>query len=326
MSTKAIFHKTREADDIARGAIHFAPLIADSLRQALHCDLEWETTQTRLGEELLEASAALREADEACTRERHHAVDLRVKRDRAVQELYEAVVSLRRIVTATQGESMTLSLLGLAGKTPRVADRLAAKARTMVERLRDPDRELPPARCLGFPLDLQRVAAGLEATLVPVEELLAALEVSRVDLNGLLAQRDRELERFRSVRTGLFRVLEGLYVAAGREDLVPNLRRPGASVQPPVRRRSPARKTTEHRVPEELEREVETAPAVQGEPGVEAVPLRLVVGAASDGEPAEPRSVEQVSIGKTGVSADLGDEETGSGGGRRVRGEEEAVA
>lgn len=290
MSTKTIYRKTHEADEIAHGALHFAPLVAHSLRQALHCDLAWEETQTRLGEELLEVSAALREADKACERERHHAAELRVKRDRAVGELYDAVVSLRRVLTATHGEAKTLSLLGLTGKTPRVADRLAAKARTMVERLRDPDRELPPARWRGFPLDLPKVAAELEGTLTPVEEVLAALEVSRVDRNGLLAQRDRELERFRGVRTGLFRVLEGLYVAAGREDLVPGLRRPGASVQHPVRKRSSARKTVEHRVPEALREAPETAPAVLAEPAVEPVPLRLVSGSTSGGERPEPRS------------------------------------
>jgi hypothetical protein len=263
MPAQTIARRTRQARHIAEGALHFAPLVAENLRRALGCDLDWENTQRRLAEELLEAADALHVADEACSRERHAAIVLREKRDEATRTLYRHVVGLRQVVTATHGERTMLRLLGLEGKTPRQGDRLASAARRMVKRLRRPDR---------------------------------------------------------GVRTGLAQVLEGLYVAAGMPEMVPGLRRPGASALHPVRKRATGRKTARHPVPETVEtgpeaqptvpeEEVardETAPPVPATAATRPAPLRLVPGPQppteadphrssdrSTREPAPPVSAEE---------------------------------
>jgi hypothetical protein len=297
MPNKTIFEKTRQADHIARTAIQRAPLVAERLRRALPPGADGEGTdidplqvQVGLARNLLATSAALREADNRLRGQRHETRELRTKRKAATHELYEQVTVLRSLLNATHGKNKTLSVLGLEGKTPRVPDTLALAGRQIVHRLLHPDLSLPGTRLMRLPIEPRHVAAELEPLVARLEGLLEAVAHSKADETALLAERDRELERFRKLRTGLAGMFEGLYVAAGLDALVPELRRPGASVLHPVRRRRRRRKTAAHRVPERAVAAAGALHPVNTAPSPSPPPLRLVPGGSADRETAAHRS------------------------------------
>ena len=190
---------------------------------------ELENVQRYFAERLRIAAGVLETTEREYEQEKETTARLRSERDEAAGRLYHRLVEVRGLIAHAYGKHEVQPLLGLTGKTPREPYPLAWAARIAVERLASETLEVPPPRMRGFALDHRALAAALEPDVAALEKLtLDVLESTKgEDVRQL--RRDQALARFREIRTGTARVLEGLYRTAELDHLVPGLRKPRPS-------------------------------------------------------------------------------------------------
>lgn len=193
---------------------------------------------------LAKAREAMMTASNAHRQDFHAVGTRREERDRVATEAYERVIHLRRALEGVVGERQSVALLGVEGTTPREPARLLEHLVEAVDRLTQPVSTLPPARVAGLGPDYPQLAAGLAEARDALAAAIEAVEEEDRRRQAALVARDEARERFRRFYVGWTRVLDGLYVVAGKRELAGRLRpaEPSASgtaedggvVEPPV--------------------------------------------------------------------------------------------
>ena len=162
--------------------------------------------------------------------ERAHAEELetdltpRTDRDEAAAATFERLREVRRIVEVGLGPKAVVQVLGLSGETPTDPAVLLEHAARAVERLTARAPGLPPVRVSGVAVDWVELAGYLAERTEDLHQALTTVTLEQKRANRFLKARQEAFQDFRDVYVGYTKVLEGYYIAAGRRDLVDNLR------------------------------------------------------------------------------------------------------
>lgn len=214
----------------------FAPLVGDG-----------EVLQSfeRLYEfffDLLEIrESAMVAADEAHSAELRDDEAPRQRRDEAAAVLYDILVAVRRAANGHFGSDLASRLLDLEGSTSQDPLTLYRQASRVVERLRNPELELPASQ-LGEEPDRESWAAQLEPPLAALKAAIDAVEQEARDLDLTLADKQTALEEHDIDAGAIARTVEGFLRLAARRDLSEEVR--------PARLRRRAGRAAEEETPE----------------------------------------------------------------------------
>ena len=253
MARKTVHRRVTQARNIAAGAVGLAAYVAErfAARQRAFPGLEgapdFLAIQVEAARWLGVAADRLEAADRVYERQKTETRRARRERDAAAKVLYRRLVAVRKALSGAYPGTVVVLLLGLDGKTPREPWPLLHAGREAVWRLRDGSIELPRPKTAGFSLDRHELAAGLEVLVDELERAVDAVFDAQAGETVRLVARDEVLAEFREIRTGAARLLEGIYLAAGLQHLVPGIRHPGASVTRGFRPTAELETTAAHR-------------------------------------------------------------------------------
>lgn len=158
-----------------------------------------------------------------------HSVELmddrepRRRRELAADQAHRVLLGVRRAATGFFGTEGAAELLNMEGETSRDPVTLYRQGVLVMERLRDPELELPPSLLSGAP-DREGWAALLEPALSTLREALDEVggeereaALTRALRNQTIADHDQDFN-------ALARILEGFLLLAGRRDLSDDVR------------------------------------------------------------------------------------------------------
>lgn len=227
----------------------------------------------------------IRLADRETQAERHDDLAPRSQRDESSQRAYRALVDLRRIVHGALGEEGVVRYLAIEGTLPQSRLGLANQLEDTIERLTDPEVDLPEVEVDWMALDWDRLIASLREHLIPLQEALRELDRQQRDAELAVIQKEEALQEFRDDFVGWSNVLRGLYVVAAQRELAARLsptvpsRPGGGETDVPANDDLPQEPGFDPDLSDDgAEEPVDETPAPQ--PGVPIV--------ANDPEPAEP--------------------------------------
>lgn len=147
-------------------------------------------------------------------------------RDQAVSSAYQDMVAVRRYVSGVLDPRAADSLLGLQGSTATQPVELRRQMQSAIRRLRNPESHVPPSRIEGLEPDWEPAIRQLERGLVQLDEAVQGLAAESAAARHAQARRDAALAAHRDVVTACGFMLRGMYVLAGKRDLLPTLRSP----------------------------------------------------------------------------------------------------
>lgn len=186
--------------------------------------LDLSLLQTLLGRLLADRRRVLVRADEANLSEAGDHLGARGRRDAAFRRLHERVVAIRRVLVSLYGVEGARAVAGFSGRTPRVAVALARSGRRLIGRFSGPGFVLPASQAAEVEVDVGRWVAELGPPVEELEAALADLERERREAETTAAAKLAALDDVDRAYRAVVRVLEGLYVLAGRDGYAVRLR------------------------------------------------------------------------------------------------------
>lgn len=183
--------------------------------------------QALLGRLLADHRQALVRADEADLAATGDDLGARRRRDAVFRRLHERVVAIRRVLVSLYGVEGARAVGGFAGRTPRVAVALARLGRRLIGRFSEPGFALPASDAAEVEVDVGRWVAELEPPVEELEGALAELERERREAETTAAAKLAARDDFDRGYRAVVRVLEGLYLLAGRDRYAARLRPAG---------------------------------------------------------------------------------------------------
>lgn len=180
-------------------------------------------------------------ADEAHSAELRDDEAPRQRRDEAAAALYEKVVAVRRAANGNFGSDLAARLLDFDGSTSQDPLTLYRQASRVVERLRNPELEMPDSLLGGVP-DRETWAAQLEPSLAELRAALDTVEEEARDFDLTLADKQNAMDEHDLDADAITRTVEGFLRLAARQDLSEEVR--------PARLRRRARRSTANETPE----------------------------------------------------------------------------
>jgi hypothetical protein len=236
MAQKSVHRRVTQARHIAQGAVALASFVASRLeakhqphRERLPASPDFLAMQHHCADWLSRSADRLQAADRAYEAQKSTRHRLRVERDETARAFYRRLVQVRTFLTEHLPGTAARQLLGLKGRTPREPWPLLDAGEVLVGRLRNERFEMPASKSPGVTFDRQVLADTLGRQVAALEEAIKAVDRATAREGLLQVLRDDALAEFREVRTGVARILEGLYVAAGLRHLVPGIRNPRAA-------------------------------------------------------------------------------------------------
>lgn len=144
---------------------------------------------------------------------------LRLDRDEAARELRRAFVKIRTTLTMMYGRETGDRFLGIRGHSPRAHDprRLMLQVDATLDRLRDPDRKLPPKTRVALPMTEEEIrdlpkawSRSLETTLTTLRKTIdrigegeKRIEATRHDKDVKMELHDTELSAIANLQEAL---------------------------------------------------------------------------------------------------------------------------
>lgn len=165
----------------------------------------------------------IRLADRQTLSERHDDLAPRNQRDESSEEAYRTLVDLRRIVQGALGDDGVVQYLAIEGTLPQNRLGLANQLEDTIERLTDPEVDLPEIEREWVVLDWDRLVATLRERLAPLQVALRELDRQQRDAELAVLQKQEALRQFQDDYVGWSNVLRGLYIAASQRELASRL-------------------------------------------------------------------------------------------------------
>lgn len=216
MPTKALIDRQRIGRAILHAARTHAREVGERLNEALQVTVaegetlaDFVTLHHQLARYLEMRLEALEAADHAHLQELDDDREPRLRREEATDALYTKLIEVREVLRGHFGAELAAALAGIDGSTPQNPLALHSQAVSALERLRDPEPDLPPQRFASIQLDRNALADELQPF---VDELGAKLEDvkrearERESTKGL---RDQAIEAFDVAVGGVARILIG---------------------------------------------------------------------------------------------------------------------
>lgn len=161
----------------------------------------------------------------------------KLRRDRAVKTLRRELIQARRGMAFFFGDEGE-GLIAVGGATAYRPAALLRQAESVIERLTDPDRVLPPVIASGATFDAETLLAGLRAAYDELADTLASLAISKRQTDITVTRKQSALSRFDKEVGAVAKVLEGLFALADEDALA-------TRVRPTRRRTTPVEAPTE---------------------------------------------------------------------------------
>jgi hypothetical protein len=210
-------HREEMAEDVEARITDSSVLTAGRLLEDLDelvAGLERQTDTMRTSE--LELSAEL--ADD-------HRV--RADRDTFFEKLRDGLTRTRTFF-ADEFDDTVADSYGMQDAPPRTPDKLVPYAQNVVAHLRREPRAGVDA--IGLSYDTDQMADRLDGWSTELEDALDRIDIEIREVELLRAERDKVVEEWEQRYLGTAKLLEGLYILAGRPDLAKRVR--------PTKRRS----------------------------------------------------------------------------------------
>lgn len=298
MTTQAIQSLLNKTHAIQGAALHFQGTANAALADKFASEGEelpdgvqipdWETLQTFIAARLELERQKLREAAEKHGRELDDDPRKRVEREKVVQEVYDRFVGVRHLLRQAVGKERTYELLGVRGRTPERPHTLLTYLQLAVMTLRDPKRRPDALNLPAVSLDWDELADALWSDARRLEEVLNLQRRDQLRANRALHHKDQAQASANDTYVGFTKILEGMYIAAGKRKLAARLR-------PTVRKKSRAQaeepvEATNEKATEETAETGKNLPQPTTEPKVpERVARKIVPITSSPASPAGPR-------------------------------------
>ncbi len=139
------------------------------------------------------------------------------RRDAAARRLYTELVNVRRAVIGCFGRDAAKVILPTNGRTPRQAGQLMLLARHVIERLSDPQHQLPAAAIPGVQVQPELWAQQLQPHLDELRQILEQIDTARGETVGSVLSKRDALADFDATYGRVARCLETFWdLADGR--------------------------------------------------------------------------------------------------------------
>ena len=231
MATQGLIDRQRVGRDILHATLTHAREVGERLNQSLQFTVEegetlpdFITFQHQLARLLESRLNGLEEADNAHLQELDDDTQPRARRDQAVDALYAKLIEARELVKGLFGTNLANALMGIDGPTPQDPLRLHTEAREVLERLREPDPELPPRRLSSVLFDRNAVADELQPFVEALGEALTDLRRESRERESTKNLRDAAIRNFDTVSRAVGRIQIGLDELAGFPDFADKIR------------------------------------------------------------------------------------------------------
>ena len=178
-------------------------------------------------------------ANEAHEREVQDDVRRRQVRDEAALSAREILTRVRRVLEGAVGPEAASEMLGIAGPTPDVPSQLLSRLNDAIGRIESPKRGFPELLVPGMALDWSELLGSLTTARNDLDAALEAVGEDRRDVHVTLDARQAAERDFRDTYVAWTRILDGLYLFAGKRAFAQRLRptvpsRSGAATGEPL--------------------------------------------------------------------------------------------
>lgn len=231
MPTKGLIDRQR----IGRDILHAARSHAREVGERLNVDLQvavaegetladFVTLQRQLARYLELRLQALEAADHAHLQELDDDREPRLRREEATAALYSKLIEVRELLRGFYGAELAGALVGIDGATPQDPLTLHSQAVSGLERLRDPDPDLPPQRITSVALDRNALADEVQPFVDELGAILEDVKREARERESTKRQRDQAIEEFDAAVGGIGRILIGHDELAGFPDFAQKVR------------------------------------------------------------------------------------------------------
>ncbi len=220
LAGKVVSSARRYADDVARCL---------NRRYSLQCgadepEPDWSALQIfagnrvdRMRVDLVSADSRKRAADSQARR-------LRQRRNGSSRRLYRKLTTIRAVFDTAYGDGSCEYTLGLTPRMSRKPADVFRFAERAVERMKDPELELPPPAMGLVRLDLQRLLVEIEEDLLILGQALEQLQECRRQVRRTTEAKRSTMRRFDREIQPWTRLLQALYELCAEEALAADLK------------------------------------------------------------------------------------------------------
>jgi len=226
---------------------HLAPYADEDVDLAGCVDGLLRTLERRLADHTDE----LIQADDRNAAELDRLGLLRLERDEAARELRRAFVKVRDTLAMMYGRPAGDRFLGIRGSSPRAHDprRLMLQVDATLDRLRDPDRKLPPKTRVALPMteeeirDLPRTwSRSLETALTALQKTLDRIGEGEKLIDATRHHKDVKMELHDTELSAIANLQEALLILGRKPETARIIWQKQRPVGRPARRKKRKRK------------------------------------------------------------------------------------
>lgn len=203
-------------------------------------------------ERLLEDhSQQLMRADEQNAAELDRLALLRLDRDEAARELRRAFVKVRNTLAMMYGREAGDRFLGIRGDSPRAHDprRLMLQVDATLDRLRDPDRKLPPKTRVALPMSEEEIrdlpktwSRSLETPLTALQEAIDRIAEGEKQIEATRHDKDVKMELHDTELSAIANLQEALLILGRKPETARIIWKKQRPVGRPARRKKRKRR------------------------------------------------------------------------------------
>ncbi len=179
--------------------------------------------------------AELNEAKDQHVRLLARTSGLRRRGQGLASELYRRQVKARRILTTVFDPDRAFEMAAVTGDTPQVPSALADQVEQTVKLLKEPAVDIGPVDADGVTVDVEQMAAGLEARLEDFRGVQSERRMARKALGETKVVKDKAIKHCDNLLPWVARTLEGYFRIAGERELAERIR---TSVRPVTRKKA----------------------------------------------------------------------------------------
>ncbi len=231
MKSKMVETRHKLANKVVSSARRYADDVALCLnrRYALHCgtdepEPDWSAIQTFAGHRVDRLRVDLVSADSRQTAAENRTRRLRQQRNGSSRRLHRKLTAIRTVFDSAYGDGSCECTLGLVRGMSRKPSAVFRFGERALQRMRDPELELPPPAMFVGHLDLQRMMGDVEDDVYTLGRALEQLQECRRRLRRATEIKRSAMRRFDREIQPWTRLLQALYELCAEEALAADLK------------------------------------------------------------------------------------------------------
>ncbi len=234
MKSKMVETRHKLANKVATSAKRYADDVARCMNRyyGLHCgtdelEPDWSAIQTFAGRRVDRLRVDLVSADSRQTAAERKARRLRQQRNDSSRRLHRKLTTVRTVFDSAYGNGSCEQTLGVVRGMSRKPSAVFRFAERAVERMKDPELELPPPAMRSVHLDLERLMADIEDDVYTLGRSLEELQECRRRVRRTTEIKRSAMRRFDREIQPWTRLLQALYELCAEEALAADLKLSG---------------------------------------------------------------------------------------------------